>query len=400
MNRLKFIFLLIPIGGFGQNLIPNPGFEEVFTELEFQWVQPQGPYYHYESTDSLTQHQARSGRYVNGLCMYNNRENEYLHVKLLEPLEEGKTYELSFYARLMRAKCFNHSLQSLIGIHFGHERLDTQIPGDLYLRPQLNCSLPDSNRFEWFRLNAEYKSNGGERYLTLGYFAATQSEELRRADSDRFNPKPESKSVQDEDKSWLYLPPDEQKKYIKKEKKRARKEKKASNDFAKPKAELVVYPETGSNPEVMFFQVRYYFDDFCLREVSDSIKGDCAPTSVVEKLEKGNTITLKNVFFETDKALLREESVVQLAALEKILIDYPKMTIELRGYTDNRGDSDYNLSLSEDRAHSVRNWLMDRGIEQSRIQAVGLGESNPVADNDSEAGRTLNRRVEFLIVDM
>lgn len=404
---LRILFWLIALPAGAQNLIPNPGFEEVFTEPDYQWVQPQGPYYHYELTDSLTQHQARTGNYVNGLCMYNTRENEYLHVKLLNPLEKGKTYRLSFYARLMKAKCFNHSLQKLIGVHFGHERMNTHIPGDLYLKPQLNLELPENDRFDWFPLEGEYTAEGGESFLTLGYFAATQSEEIRRSE-EAFLPQKnqETTGEKKQDKDWLYLPPDEQKKFIKEQQKKAKRKKKAKDegvdaiDFSKPESNLIVYPETGSDPNVRYFQVRYYFDDFCLVELSDSIPRDCTPASTRATLAEGKTITLKNVFFETDEATLREESVVQLRALSKIMNDFPKMIIELQGNTDNRGGEEYNRQLSEARAQAVRDWLVANGIESNRISAVGLGEDNPVATNETEAGRTLNRRVELLIVEM
>lgn len=393
----------------GQNLIPNPGFEEVFTELEYQWVQPQGPYYHYEKTDSSSLHEAHRGDYVNGLCMYNNRENEFLHVKLLKPLEENVVYELRLQARLMRAKCFNDQIQELIGVHFGENRLDTHIPGDLYLKPQLNLQLPDSNRFDWFELKSTYTAKGGEEYLTIGYFAATQTEEIRRSEIFPNTPKAKDHSDQSEaDNSWLYLPPDEQKKYIKAQKKKAKKKKKkekeniseAMPDFSKPETDWQQFPDVGKDPNSLYFMVRYYFDDFCLTPVSEDGENDCAPSTPPLILEKGKSIALRNVFFETDEAELLEESIVQLNALRRILNDYPEMNIELRGYTDSRGEDDYNLSLSLRRAQAVRTWLTEQGVSETRIEATGFGEQNPIETNATEAGRTRNRRVEFFIVNM
>jgi outer membrane protein OmpA-like peptidoglycan-associated protein len=308
------------------------------------------------------------------------------------------TYRLRFHARLMKAKCFNHQLQSLIGVHFGNRALDTHVPGDLYLKPQLNLELPDENRFDWFELTGTYIAEGGEAFMTLGYFAATQSEELRRAE-DAWK-KPMEADKQEEDKSWLYLPPDEQKKYIKAQKKKARKSKGKEEipDFSKPESDPVIYPETGYDPDVRFFQVRYYFDDFCL--LPDTGRGDCSPATPPEKLEKGGTVLLKNVFFETDEAVLRDESLVQLKALKNLMDIHRSMVIEVRGYTDDRGEEDYNLELSERRAEAVTDWLRTEGVAPDRLSAKGFGEKHPIATNNSEAGRTKNRRVEFLIVDM
>jgi outer membrane protein OmpA-like peptidoglycan-associated protein len=402
-----FYFIFIGFSGYSQNLIPNPGFEEVFTELEYQWVQPQGPYYHYEKADSSSLQNAHSGDYVNGLCMYNNRENEFLHVKLLEPLEKGISYELQFQARLMRAKCFNDQIQKLIGVHFGKKRLDTHIPGDLYLDPQINLQLPDSGRFEWFELKGIYIARGGEEYLTLGYFAATQTEEIRRADNEMKIPEIEEDSNKTElDNSWLYLPPDEQKKYIKAQKKKSKKLKKGEKstepipDFSKPEAAWQNFPEVGRDPNSLYFMVRYYFDDFCLARIDQSEEIDCAPSTPPVILEKGKSIALRNVFFETNEDKLLDESLVQLNALNRILQDYPDMIIELRGYTDDRGEDEYNLSLSQRRAESVKTWLLEHGVNESRIRAKGFGEKDPIETNTTEAGRTRNRRVEFFIVNM
>jgi len=377
------------------------------TETDYQWVQPQGPYYHYEKTDSSSLHPAHSGDYVNGLCMYNNRENEFLHIKLLKPLKAGGKYEIKLMARLMRAKCFNDHLQKLIGVHFGMEPLDTHIPGDLYLEPQVNLVLPDSNRFDWFEISSTFAAHGGERYLTIGYFSATQTEELRRKDRELREPKIQNETKEKEvDNSWLYLPPDEQKKYIKNQKKKAKKRKKKEGepevieDFSKPEADWKYLPEKGKDPNSIFFMVRYYFDDFCLAAIPDSGETNCESATLPPVLEKGKSITLRNVFFETDESALLDESIVQLNALLRILEDNKDMEIELRGYTDDRGNDGYNLELSERRAKAVKAWLMEKGIDKKRIGAVGLGEENPIETNATEAGRTLNRRVEFFIVDM
>ncbi|MEM9052154.1 MAG: OmpA family protein [Bacteroidota bacterium] len=117
-------------------------------------------------------------------------------------------------------------------------------------------------------------------------------------------------------------------------------------------------------------------------------------------LEKGESITLRNVFFETSQSELLKESVVQLLALKRILEDNPSMKIELRGYTDNRGNDSYNMELSESRAKAVKVWLIEYGIEAQRLTSRGFGRKDPVESNETKAGRARNRRVEFFIVDM
>ena len=79
----------------------------------------------------------------------------------------------------------------------------------------------------------------------------------------------------------------------------------------------------------------------------------------------------------------------------KILKDDPSLKTEVSGHTDSDGDDDYNLELSEKRAEAVMKYLISNGIEQSRMNSIGYGETKPVADNSTDEGKSLNRRVEF-----
>jgi outer membrane protein OmpA-like peptidoglycan-associated protein len=113
------------------------------------------------------------------------------------------------------------------------------------------------------------------------------------------------------------------------------------------------------------------------------------------KLE--TVIRLNNVFFETNKWELLPESKTELNALITILQQNPTMKIEIRGHTDNVGNDDANLSLSENRAKSVVNYLIENGITGDRLTSKGFGESQPVTTNETAEGKQQNRRVEFII---
>jgi OmpA-OmpF porin, OOP family len=115
-------------------------------------------------------------------------------------------------------------------------------------------------------------------------------------------------------------------------------------------------------------------------------------------LEVGQTIRLNNIFFDFGKATLRQESFPELDRLVEIMKENTKMEIELSGHTDNVGSDADNLKLSDDRAKSVRDYIVSKGIKAERINAKGYGESKPVADNGTEEGRQENRRVEFTIL--
>lgn len=109
-------------------------------------------------------------------------------------------------------------------------------------------------------------------------------------------------------------------------------------------------------------------------------------------------VTLKgDVTFDTNSDTIRPGLYNELDRIAQIMIKYPQTTILVAGYTDSTGPDDYNQRLSERRAANVKNTLVQRGVEAYRINAVGYGESNPIATNDTQAGRQMNRRVEIRI---
>jgi OOP family OmpA-OmpF porin len=104
------------------------------------------------------------------------------------------------------------------------------------------------------------------------------------------------------------------------------------------------------------------------------------------------------VFFDFDKWNLRPESFVELDRVVKLLQENPAIEIEMSAHTDSRGADDYNLRLSDNRARSVMEYILSKGIDAKRITSKGYGETKPVATNDTDEGRQSNRRVEFTIV--
>ena len=115
-------------------------------------------------------------------------------------------------------------------------------------------------------------------------------------------------------------------------------------------------------------------------------------------IEIGQVVRLNNVFFDFDKASLREESFVELDRVVKLLNENPTIEIDLGAHTDNKGSDDYNMKLSASRARSVMDYLLSKGIAESRLQSHGYGETKPVVDNDTDEHRQMNRRVEFTII--
>lgn len=139
-------------------------------------------------------------------------------------------------------------------------------------------------------------------------------------------------------------------------------------------------------------------EDFSLTAVNDDEKPLEQDLALVP-IEKNAIITLNNVFFDFDKATLKEESFPELSRLVKTLSSRVSMTIEVDGHTDNTGPDEYNLYLSERRAKAVANYLIEQGVENSRIEVKFFGETQPVESNNTREGRRKNRRVEFKIIN-
>ncbi len=116
-------------------------------------------------------------------------------------------------------------------------------------------------------------------------------------------------------------------------------------------------------------------------------------------LKVGMSITLRGIYFDFDKATIKPESKPALEAAAKMLNENPTINVEIQGHTDSKGSDSYNLALSDRRAASVVAYLVTNlGIDPSRLTSRGYGESMPIATNDTDAGRALNRRVEFKIL--
>jgi outer membrane protein OmpA-like peptidoglycan-associated protein len=112
---------------------------------------------------------------------------------------------------------------------------------------------------------------------------------------------------------------------------------------------------------------------------------------------RGLIVSMSDVLFDTGKYSLKPGAREKLAKVAGILLAYPGLNIEVGGYTDNVGGDEMNQKLSENRATSVRDYLVQQGVTTNSVSARGFGNSLPVASNDSSAGRQQNRRVELLV---
>ena len=141
----------------------------------------------------------------------------------------------------------------------------------------------------------------------------------------------------------------------------------------------------------------FYSENFML-EGEFSVSRPYQKQVMLNKINKGESMSLYNIFFDTDSWKLLDASVSELSRLYDLLKANPGIVVEIGGHTDSTGSEEHNLWLSGQRAIAVRDFLTNRGIEESRLLTKGYGESKPVATNDSLEGMRLNRRTDITII--
>lgn len=146
----------------------------------------------------------------------------------------------------------------------------------------------------------------------------------------------------------------------------------------------------------------FYSDHFALKDTFSAIDPFLLKVELKKASETsvaGNEpVVLKNIFFESNSAVLLKQSDRELQNLKSLLTQNPKMKIRIEGHTDNVGKDTDNQKLSEMRAKSVFNWLVEKGIPSDRLSFVGYGETKPISDNGTTQGRQLNRRTVFTVI--
>lgn len=157
---------------------------------------------------------------------------------------------------------------------------------------------------------------------------------------------------------------------------------------------LMLYPDkslTGLYVEKKGFIPKIYNVD------RDSLKNRSNIQIELDPIERGKNFVFENVYFDTDKADLKEASISSLNRLFNFLKQHPQVNIQVEGHTDSVGIPAYNLALSMRRAESVKEFLVALGIPSERMETLGKGDAEPLKPNDSEENRSFNRRIEVII---
>ncbi len=142
----------------------------------------------------------------------------------------------------------------------------------------------------------------------------------------------------------------------------------------------------------------FFSDNFALKGIFDKTSPFLKDVPLLP-IKVGETIILRNIFYETGLYYLKKESRIELDKVIKFLQDYPSIKIEISGHTDNVGSLEYNQTLSENRARAVVEYLINSSVANERITCKGYGFSDPVVSNDTEEGKAQNRRTELKIIE-
>src|SRR5579862_1763482 len=132
-------------------------------------------------------------------------------------------------------------------------------------------------------------------------------------------------------------------------------------------------------------------------QMRERLKDQLNAVLATRETARGLIINMSDVLFDFNKYSLKPDAREKLAKVSGILLSYPNLTLQVEGYTDNIGTDEYNQKLSDERAGSVRDYLVTQGVAQTNISAAGYGKSDPVADNSTSSGRAENRRVQLVV---
>jgi len=143
----------------------------------------------------------------------------------------------------------------------------------------------------------------------------------------------------------------------------------------------------------------FYSDNFELKNAA-SVKEPYMKDVPMKPIKEGQSVVLKNVFYEVDKYDLKQESGAELQKIMGFMKKNPKVKVEISGHTDNTGTKQHNQLLSENRARTVYEYLIANGVDKNRLAYKGYADDKPIASNNTEAGKAKNRRTEFTITSV
>lgn len=370
----SFLLLVLLTNVRAQNLVPDSSFEwNAYIPTDFSainasrsWTRPSGGTSDLFCTltkaqkyktdkafsfvdvpqNAMGYQQAHSGTCYAGLFAQSHGDyREYLQTPLNKPLRKNVTYLFSMYVSLAD---YSRAYIDQLGVCLLPSKASFSM-SDVITNLEPNYvktgEFPGDDVADWHLLSFTYTAKGGEAYLLIGSFEFDAARET---------------------------------------------------GFVAPK-EMRSRINQNENRDAY-----YYIDDVSLLELAaDSSAVEMLPEQELPDNEPvpGQVTVLKNVLFESDKDILLPSSYAEINALAIYLNENLHLRVVVSGHTDNSGNQTHNKTLSYARATRVAAHLRFRGVAETRIRCEGWGSTKPIADNASEVGRSINRRVEFVLLD-
>lgn len=366
MNSLKISFFLLSNSIFCQNLILNPSFEQTkkcidnigsFGEKISNWSVPTSGTTDFFNSCSKNKtgvpenfqgiQNAEFGKNYVGFGLHRAWSTEYVQGKLAEKLIKGKKYKISFYVNLADESnyavnrfdfLFTDREIKINSLDALSESLITKIGVEKYSYHNIQSEKFYDNKTLWQKVSKEFIATGNEKFLIIGDFS----------------------------------------KYFGNDKLKISKKK------MKIRKQILSY---------------YYLDMVSV----EAIEEDNIKVSHIEEkktiIEINEDYIFKDVVFEFNNAQLSHKAKLEILNLYSFLIKNDNLKIIISGHTDNIGTETFNKRLSKKRAQVVANYLIELGLDESRISSIGYGSIKPIDTNETEIGRNENRRVEFKIIE-
>lgn len=339
-----------------ENVIANPGFEDhpsversktSFNEEVTSWLPASGT-----PDFFITPAAARGGIAFAGIRIYSiSKDVEYIQNKLNHRLLKGQKYCFSAYVKLSPSSIATDAF----GVHFSSNAIQFKNLEEENIQPHLSLDKEFlTYKSRWMILQCIYTANGTENWMTLGSFKSVDSIRLYQipggADSYYYI----------DDVSLVPIDSEEE----------------CPCNIDGNSTGAVLSPK---NPELS-------------TAISQNLELEFG------QLQIGENFILQDVFFDVDKYEILSRSETILTNLANILVKYPKMEIELSGHTSNTGDYKHNIELAKNRADAVKKFLVKEGVSGDRLTTDGFGPDRPIAPNDTEPNRQMNRRVEVKLL--
>lgn len=330
-----------------KNLIPNPSFEEhkgkgadIKTATPWKGVGTVDYYLKPEKRDTSRYKGARTGIAYAGL-RFQSDYKEYMHVKLLEPLEKGQVYHFRMYVRLLESSNVTVTIKQL-GAYFSDYEFKVGMVFEEEGLVDTTYNKGISGTLNWIVIQGDYRAHGGEKYVIIGNFRTKMKEDFVKRNK------------------WSLFE---------------------------------------------FKEAYYYIDDISLKKKNvpfDSVavfknKIKNALPVFPDTFSTGQKVEIKKIEFVKGTSELTQSSYKFLDNLVNMLNQHPFMEIEIVGHTDNEGSDGNNRKLSKERAKVVYEYLKSQDVINPMTYR-GVGAAEPLAPNDTDENKAKNSRVEFVVI--